>query len=59
MDPAGTMGKIVGLLKDRKFMTYSHENMVLVCPPLIITEDQIREEMQKMDEVLTIVDSWI
>ncbi|MCC8142283.1 MAG: aminotransferase class III-fold pyridoxal phosphate-dependent enzyme [Lachnospiraceae bacterium] len=55
-DPDGIMPKIIGLLKDRGFMTYSHENMVFVSPPLIITEDQIREEMQKMDEVLAIVD---
>ena len=59
LDPDGTMGKIVGLLKDRKFMTYSHENMVLVCPPLIITPAQVAEEMAKMDEVLSIVDGWI
>ena len=50
------MSKIVGLLKARKFMTYSHENMIFVCPPLIITEAQLTEEMEKMDEVLGIVD---
>ena len=55
-DPDGTMGKIIGLLKERKFMTYSHENMVFVCPPLIITEEQLREELEKLDEVLSIVD---
>lgn len=55
-DPKGIMGKITGLLKERKFMTYTHENMVLVAPPLIITEKQLREELKKLDEVLTIVD---
>lgn len=55
-DPEGKMGKIIGMLKERKFMTYSHENMVLVCPPLIITEEQVKEEMAKVDEVLSIVD---
>ena len=30
--------------------------MILVAPPLIITEEQLREEMKKMDEVLTEVD---
>ena len=59
MDPDGTMGKIIGLLMERGFSTYSHENMFLVAPPLIITEDQIREEMAKADEVLGIVDEWI
>ncbi len=55
-DPEGIMSKVVGLLKARKFMTYSHENMILVCPPLIITEEQLLEEMKKLDEVLGIVD---
>ncbi len=56
-DPKGIMGGIVGKLKAKKFMTYSHENMILVCPPLIITPEQLREEMQKVDEVLTEVDA--
>ncbi len=55
-DPEGIMGRIVGMLEERKFMTYSHENMIFVCPPLIITEEQLTEEMKKMDEVLGIVD---
>lgn len=55
-DLEGVMGKIVGLLKERRFMTYSHENMILVAPPLIITEKQLTEELVKLDEVLGIVD---
>lgn len=58
-DPEGIMGKIIGMLKARKFMTYSHENMILIAPPLIITEEQIREEMAKVDEVLAEVDKMI
>ena len=56
-DPNGVMGKLVGMLKEKRFMTYSHENMLLVSPPLIITEEQIKEEMVKMDEVLTYADN--
>lgn len=55
-DPEGIMGKVVGELKKRKFMTYAHENMVFICPPLIITKEQIEEELVKLDEVLSIVD---
>lgn len=55
-DPEGVMGKIISLLKEKKFMTYSHENMIFVCPPLIITQEQLGEELKKLDEVLTIVD---
>lgn len=55
-DPEGIMGKIAGLLKQRKFMTYTHENMILIAPPLIITTEQLEEELLKVEEVLTIVD---
>ena len=55
-DPEGIMGKINGMLKQRGFMTFTHENIILIAPPLIITADQIKEEMAKMDEVLSIVD---
>ena len=53
------MGKIIGALKAKGFMTYSHENMIFVSPPLIITEEQIKEEMAKVDEVLSEVDKTI
>ncbi len=58
-DPDGVMGKIIGALKAKGFMTYSHENMIFVSPPLIITEEQIKEEMVKVDEVLSEVDKTI
>lgn len=55
-DPDGIMKKIIAMLKDKGFMTYSHENMVFVCPPLVITEEQLKEELVKLDEVLDAVD---
>lgn len=55
-DPEGVMGKILGMLKERKFMTYTHENMIIIAPPLIITEEQLVQELAKLDEVLDIVD---
>ncbi len=58
-DPKGVMGKLIGALKAKGFITYSHENMIFVSPPLIITEEQIREEMAKVDEVLTDADKMI
>ena len=58
-DPKGVMGGIVGKLKAKQFMTYSHENMILICPPLIITPEQLREEMPKVDEVLSEVDATL
>lgn len=58
-DPEGIMGKIIGMLKARRFMTFSHENIILVAPPLVITEAQLREELAKLDEVLGEVDRMI
>ncbi|AEF85248.1 adenosylmethionine--8-amino-7-oxononanoate transaminase [Treponema primitia ZAS-2] len=58
-DPQGTMKKVNGELAKRGFMTYTHENMILVAPPLIITADQLKEELAKLDEVLGIVDGMI
>lgn len=55
-DPEGIMGKILGELKERKFMTYTHENMIIVAPPLIITAEQLEEELAKLNEVLGIID---
>ena len=56
-DPKGIMPSIIGKLKARGFVTYSHENNIIVAPPLVITAEQIEEEMAKMDEVLGEVDS--
>jgi taurine--2-oxoglutarate transaminase len=58
-DPDGTMKKINGELAKRGFMTYTHENMILVAPPLIITAEQLTEELAKLDEVLGLVDGMI
>jgi taurine--2-oxoglutarate transaminase len=55
-DPEGIMGRLIGALKKKGFMTYSHENMILISPPLIITPQQVREEMDKLDDVLTEAD---
>ena len=55
-DPEGIMGKIVKMLSQKGFMTYSHENMILIAPPLIITKEQLCEELIKFDDVMSIVD---
>lgn len=58
-DPEKIMPKIVGMLKQRGFSTYSHENSILVAPPLIIKEQEIKEAMAIMDEVLGFVDTLV
>jgi len=56
-DPDAVMPRIIGLLKEKGFMTYSHENVLIIAPPLTITEEQLKEEMKKMEEVLSLIDT--
>jgi taurine--2-oxoglutarate transaminase len=58
-DPDGTMKRINSELAQRGFMTYTHENMILVAPPLVITAEQLGEELVKLDEVLGLVDAML
>jgi len=58
-DPDGIMGGINKKLAAKGFMTYTHENVIIVAPPLIITAEQIEEELQKLDEVLSEVDTTL
>lgn len=55
-DPEGIMKTLLGMLKEKGFLTFGHENMILIAPPLIIEADQLREEMAKLDEVLSYAD---
>ena len=58
-DPQGVMKGILKKLFAKGFMTYTHENMILVMPPLIITSEQLTEELQKLDAVLYDVDATL
>jgi taurine--2-oxoglutarate transaminase len=58
-DPEGVMPGIIKKLADRGFMTYSHENCIFVSPPLIITAEQLTEELAKLDAVLGDVDATL
>jgi taurine--2-oxoglutarate transaminase len=59
IDPEGVMKKVVGMLKAKGFNTYSHENCVSVSPPLIINEEQIKEGLAILDEVLDFTDTLV
>ena len=58
-DPEGIMGKIIGMLKEKGFSTYSHENCIMVAPPLIIKKEELEEAMDILDKVLNFVDEYI
>lgn len=58
-DEKGIMKKIQSFLLERGFAAMGRENNITLAPPLIITEEQLREEFIKLDEVLSIVDEWV
>ena len=58
-DPEKIMPKILGMLNKEGFSTYSHENMLLVAPPLVIKEEELKEAMAILDQVLDSVDKMI
>lgn len=49
--------KIIGSLRAKGFLTFGHENMVLCNPPLIITEEQLLEELNKLEAVIQEVET--
>lgn len=55
-DENGVMARIHGMLKERGFAAFGRENNINITPPLIITEEQLREAFVILDEVLGIVD---
>nr|HPO05065.1 aminotransferase class III-fold pyridoxal phosphate-dependent enzyme [Bacillota bacterium] len=58
-DPEGIMPKILGMLRAEGFYTYAHENMIHVSPPLIITEQEMKEALQMLDKVMDSIDNMI
>ena len=50
------MPSIMAELKKRGFSTFGRENNINICPPLIITEEELNEYLPILDEVLTWVD---
>ncbi len=58
-DPNRIMPKILASLKEKGFSTYSHENIIIVAPPLIITKEEIEEAINILDQVLSEVDEMI
>ncbi len=54
--PGPAMPWIFAELKKRGFATFGRENFIEVCPPLIITEEELNTYLPILDEVLTLAD---
>ncbi len=62
--PLGEFGKTPTILKDLKDFTlskglfhYTHDNLILIIPPLIISEEELELGFSILDEALTIADT--
>lgn len=51
------MPSIMAELKKKGFSTFGRENNINICPPLIITKEELEEQLPILDEVLTWVDN--
>lgn len=54
--PGPVMPWIFAELKKRGFATFGRENFIEICPPLIISEEELKEYLPILDEVLSMVD---
>ena len=54
---AAEMAKVMGMLKNAGYASYNIENGLMVAPPLIITEQELREGVAMLDKVLSEVDA--
>lgn len=57
--PGPWMPWIFAELKKRGFATFGRENFIEICPPLIITEEELKEYLPILDKVLSMVDEKI
>jgi len=51
------MGKLAAHLKSKRLYAFSRFNMLWVCPPLIINEEELRQGLDIVEEALQIVDA--
>lgn len=58
-DPEGIMGKVIGKIAEEKVVMFSHENSLIIAPPLCINEEQLCEGLEIIDNAISIVDEFI
>jgi taurine--2-oxoglutarate transaminase len=55
---AEPMTKVVAACKARGLWPFAHFNRLHVVPPLIITEEELKEGLSVLDEALTVADGY-
>lgn len=52
-------GQVLGKLKQEGLYAYMRWNVLMICPPLCITQEQLAWGLDKIDQALTLVDQHI
>jgi len=50
---------VIAELKEQGLQTYCRWNVIMVCPPLCITKEELTEGIEKIDSALKIADDYI
>ncbi|MEZ5101372.1 MAG: aminotransferase class III-fold pyridoxal phosphate-dependent enzyme [Thermoleophilia bacterium] len=58
-DAAAPVARMMKAAMERGLYLMIHWNVIMVCPPLVITEDELRQGLAVLDEVLAIADEYV
>ena len=53
------MSRLVGAAMERGLYLFVHWNVVVICPPLTITREELDEGLAVLDEALAIADEYV
>ncbi len=56
---AEPMGKLVGRCHELGVWPFTHFNRLHLAPPLVITEQEVRDGLEKIDEALAVADGYV
>lgn len=58
-DAAAPVARMAKAAMERGLYLMIHWNVIMVCPPLVVTEDELRQGLAVLDEVLAIADEYV
>ena len=58
-EAAAPIGRMMKAGMERGLYLMTHWNVVMICPPLTITRDELEEGLGILDEVLAIADEYV
>jgi taurine--2-oxoglutarate transaminase len=58
-EAAAPMARLGKAAMERGLFMMTHFNMIVICPPLTITREELTEGLAVIDEVLSIADEYV